>query len=509
MYSAAELKKLRKVVADLAEQSNVEVFEVTKKNAAAIHAELRKGGLARKLTQGRLRTDFMYNYFSCKNGSYLTGSLLLNDSKPSDREYSGSNEKANFWWNGLKIMGIRETKGRRNICGFVVTHNAYLSMYPGADENDYKYDPVMKVGSTKINQEMGDSESRFGSDIWGDIPILCGSGYGDLLISLALIESGFPKLLVSVAEGEDNDAMQALLRRWKFGKLKMTHPKSRKPWRDEDGEELNVQQRTEKIQASEILRLTKTGPMSPRKPSKASADKKKSAAAAAKQKKQAAADKAAKKKAEAAKKKKEAAAKKKAAQAEAKKKAAAKKAAKKKEEAAKKSAAKKAADAEKRAKQAEAAKAKLEAIKEKTKASIEKVKASVKASVEKKDAQIAKFKETVKEKDQTIAGLKKTNKELRLKFKRMRTEIMQGVSNFFKTVDLTTPAKPTSVQSRTPAASEKKEAASATPASARKGRKRKSAPTASSSSSAKKSRTTRAARTAPASRKRTRSRRRK
>jgi len=249
---------LDKAIKKIANKRKVEIFEVTEDNAEEIHGELRKGGRARELTKGKVRTEFMYNYFSCKHGSYLGGSTKLDGAIPADREYSRGYSKSNFWWNGLRIFALRQKTGTKDLCGFVVMHNAYLSMYPGSDEEHYNVDPVMKANGENITDEIGNE--RLGSKLWTDVPILCGSGCGDLLIALALAKCGMEKVIVSVASaGEDNEPMNHLLERWGFKRLEMTHPETGEPWQDEEGEDSHVMYRDTPITAKEIVEHASEG----------------------------------------------------------------------------------------------------------------------------------------------------------------------------------------------------------------------------------------------------------
>mmetsp|Transcript_729 Transcript_729/g.1301 ORF Transcript_729/g.1301 Transcript_729/m.1301 type:complete len:485 (-) Transcript_729:688-2142(-) len=283
-YDEDEMRELDAVIKKLAAKSKVKIFEVTADNAEDIHAELRKGGHARLLTQGKVRTEFMYNYFSCKHGSYLPGSSKLDGSIPNDKEYSKSFSSSNFWWNGLRIFALRSKTGTKSLCGFVVMHNAYLSMYPGSDEDHYTVDPVMKAGRKNITKEIGNE--RLGSDTWADVPILCGSGHGDLLIALALAKCGMKKIIVSVATGEENEAMQHLLERWRFDKLDMTHPKTKEPWEDEDGDESFVMYRDESVTADEIVEHSKEEKTKPKpKPAPKKKKEKKSKSSSSESKK--------------------------------------------------------------------------------------------------------------------------------------------------------------------------------------------------------------------------------
>ncbi|GAB5372846.1 hypothetical protein AAMO2058_001699400 [Amorphochlora amoebiformis] len=249
---------ISKAIKKLAAERKVKIFEVTQDNAADIHAELRKKGHARELTQGKVRTEFIYNYFSCKYGSYLTGSTQIDGSKPADKEYSSKFKKSNFWWNGLKIYALRQKTGDKLVVGFVVMHNAYLSMYPGPDEDHYDVDPKMMAGDRDIAEEIGGDE-RMGSKTWADVPILCGSGHGDLLIALALAYCGMEKMIVSVATGEENQRMQSLLTKWQFSKLVMTHPNTEESWQDEDGDPSFVMYREGPITVDEIKDRLKEG----------------------------------------------------------------------------------------------------------------------------------------------------------------------------------------------------------------------------------------------------------
>mmetsp|Transcript_3808 Transcript_3808/g.5902 ORF Transcript_3808/g.5902 Transcript_3808/m.5902 type:complete len:458 (+) Transcript_3808:46-1419(+) len=368
-FDKETMKELDKALKKFANKLKVEIFEVTDENAEEIHGELRKGGRARHLTKGKVRTEFMYNYFSCKHGSFLAGSTKLDNSPPEDKEYSKSYSKSNFWWNGLRIFALRQKTGDNLLCGFVVMHNAYLSMYPGPDEEHYEVDPIMLAGRKDITKEIGND--RMGSKIWSDVPILCGAGHGDLLIALALVKCGMKKVIVSVADGEDNDAMKALLERWGFDQLKMKHPKSGKPWEDEEGDASFVMYRDELVDTSEILQHIE--------------DAKKAAASTTKK-----TTKKEKKEDTSAKKKKEAL--------------------------------------------GEKFKEKFKEMKEKSKEKIEKMKDKLAAALKAKDDHLLKLKKQIKDRDNTISDLKNKLKSMSKLQKASKSKILSLVRTSYEQI---------------------------------------------------------------------------
>eukprot|EP00466_Bigelowiella_natans_P014113 jgi/Bigna1/83067/fgenesh1_pg.101_\ len=372
-FDKETMKELDKALKKFANKLKVEIFEVTDENAEEIHGELRKGGRARHLTKGKVRTEFMYNYFSCKHGSFLAGSTKLDNSPPEDKEYSKSYSKSNFWWNGLRIFALRQKTGDNLLCGFVVMHNAYLSMYPGPDEEHYEVDPIMLAGRKDITKEIGND--RMGSKIWSDVPILCGAGHGDLLIALALVKCGMKKVIVSVADGEDNDAMKALLERWGFDQLKMKHPKSGKPWEDEEGDASFVMYRDELVDTSEILQHIEWKIQ----------DAKKAAASTTKK-----TTKKEKKEDTSAKKKKEAL--------------------------------------------GEKFKEKFKEMKEKSKEKIEKMKDKLAAALKAKDDHLLKLKKQIKDRDNTISDLKNKLKSMSKLQKASKSKILSLVRTSYEQI---------------------------------------------------------------------------
>ena len=99
-----------------AEQMDVKIVEVTSKTASAIHKALRSKGTLTKLTSGRLRSTFVYDFLSCVAGRYLQGSSKIDGKVPADDEYDINNGSANFAWQGLRIFVLKERSEIKNSC---------------------------------------------------------------------------------------------------------------------------------------------------------------------------------------------------------------------------------------------------------------------------------------------------------------------------------------------------------------------------------------------------------
>ena len=241
-------KSASSVLTAAAKQSNVKVVEVTSKTAKGVHKALRSNGTLKKLTSGRLRSTFVYDFLSCVAGTYLQGSSKIDGQVPDDDEYDINNGGANFAWQGLRIFVLKDGS---DIKGMVVLHDAYLSSYPGPDESHHRYDPTVKLSSKgrNIAKEIGNA----GSAKWTDIPIVCGSGYGRLCLAAALnaAKSSSTSFLVNIAGGSSNRKMVKLLESFGFNSLYMTHPKTGEDWLDEEGVELELMYRDERLSVDE------------------------------------------------------------------------------------------------------------------------------------------------------------------------------------------------------------------------------------------------------------------
>ena len=62
-----------------AKQMGVEIVEVTSKTASAVHKALRSKGTLTKLTSGRLRSTFVYDFLSCVAGTDVM--LIVKDQR--------------------------------------------------------------------------------------------------------------------------------------------------------------------------------------------------------------------------------------------------------------------------------------------------------------------------------------------------------------------------------------------------------------------------------------------
>lgn len=242
-----------------AKQMDVKIVEVTSKTASAIHKALRSKGALTKLTSGRLRSTFVYDFLSCVAGTYLQGSSKIDGKIPADDEYDINNGGANFAWQGLRIFVLRQ---KSDIKGMVVLHDAYLSSYPGPDASHHRYDPQVKLSSNgkNIAKQIG----NVGSKKWTDIPIVCGSGYGRLCLAVGLnaAKASSTNFLVNIAGGSSNRKMVKLLESFEFMPLYMRHPKTGKDWLDEEGVELELMYRDQRLSVADVdaLLLTGSGP---------------------------------------------------------------------------------------------------------------------------------------------------------------------------------------------------------------------------------------------------------
>ena len=204
---------------------------------------------------------------------------------PDDDEYDINNGGANFAWQGLRIFVLKDGS---DIKGMVVLHDAYLSSYPGPDESHHRYDPTVKLSSKgrNIAKEIGNA----GSAKWTDIPIVCGSGYGRLCLAAALnaAKSSSTSFLVNIAGGSSNRKMVKLLESFGFNSLYMTHPKTGEDWLDEEGVELELMYRDERLSVDEadalLLSTSSSGRSSSKKKVRAKTPAKKKATPAKKKK---------------------------------------------------------------------------------------------------------------------------------------------------------------------------------------------------------------------------------
>uniref|UniRef100_A0A6V3RTY0 Uncharacterized protein n=1 Tax=Lotharella globosa TaxID=91324 RepID=A0A6V3RTY0_9EUKA len=254
--SAEARAALNKEIEKAAYVRGVKIEEVTKETAKAIHEELVDGQTLESLTNGRVKEMFLYDYLSSLHGSYLEGASLLQDEIPEDDDYDSSNENALFVWKGLRVFVLRKKKDK--LCGMVVFHKAYLSSYPGPDETHHLVDPKMMTESKDIAQEVGHT----GSDTWIDIPILCGCGYGDILMGIVMAESKVSNFIVNVTTGKNNSSMLKLLRRWSFKRLKVTHPETEEAWKDEDGHPVFMKYRKRILSAKKAAQIFQDMPLS-------------------------------------------------------------------------------------------------------------------------------------------------------------------------------------------------------------------------------------------------------
>lgn len=129
---------------EYARRQHLAFHVVTRQVAAAIHRELRwqDDKELRRLLQGRLTSQFVYDFFSCMAGRYLDGASTLAGEVPPQREYRSGGQ---FYWSGLYIAVVRDSRvppfKPGSIRGICVFHDAYLSSYPGPNAFFHSVDP--------------------------------------------------------------------------------------------------------------------------------------------------------------------------------------------------------------------------------------------------------------------------------------------------------------------------------------------------------------------------------
>jgi hypothetical protein len=118
--------------------------QVTRQVAVAIHRELRRQHDKEllRLLQGRLASQFVYDFLSCMAGHHLDGASMLGGALPHRSEYAAGGQ---FYWSGLYIAVIRDARippfKPGSIRGICVFHDAYLSSYPGPNAFFHSVDP--------------------------------------------------------------------------------------------------------------------------------------------------------------------------------------------------------------------------------------------------------------------------------------------------------------------------------------------------------------------------------
>jgi len=241
---------LMEILEKASKAGKLSIERVTKSNAPKVHKELTKSYI-KKLSDDRVKANFVYDYLSHVAGKYLPGASKLKGKIPSEKEYSTSNKDANFFWAGIKIFVLRDSKSKK-IKDLLIFHNAYLTSNPGPDKSHHNSDPVMRKTKNGPNFAPEVGNAHLGSKKWAETPVMVGEDI-DLMIAITLAECGRKNMLVATdGEGYDDDLIECLSN-WGFKKVFMTHPKTKKPWLEQEGkDELHVMYRAADVAEKEF-----------------------------------------------------------------------------------------------------------------------------------------------------------------------------------------------------------------------------------------------------------------